>query len=146
VLVDREALRQTLFNNHIANSSPAAPSHGKQASGLIYLEFAARLRRSGLEVRLVVSPESPEATPPRQSQALLKAVARAHEWREQLITGQSSGPRCIAKKTGLDESYVRRILRLCIPCPGYCRGDSRRSPAPGLNAGEAEEEVTDDLG
>lgn len=65
---------------HVASSSPVPPSPVKQSTDdLIHLEFAARLRRSGLKARLVVSPKSPEATPPRHSQALLKAVARAHD-------------------------------------------------------------------
>jgi site-specific DNA recombinase len=44
-------------------------------------------------------------------------IARAHDWRDQLIAGEVSGPRSIAKQTGLDESYVRRILGLAFLAP-----------------------------
>jgi DNA invertase Pin-like site-specific DNA recombinase len=118
VLMDKEVLRQLLLKKHIASSQAALPVTGRQSpDDLIHLEFAARLRRSGLEVRLVVSPESPEVAPRPQSQALLKAIARAHDWHEQLISGQASGPRSIAKQTGLDESYVRRILGYAFLAP-----------------------------
>jgi hypothetical protein len=59
---------------------------------LLSLEFAARLARRGREVRLMVSPSGTETVPAYQSQALLKAITRAHAWRNQLITGQASGP------------------------------------------------------
>jgi site-specific DNA recombinase len=71
----------------------------------------------GLEVRLVVPPNSAEPSLSRQSQPLVKALARAHDWRDQLIAGEVSGPRSIAKQTGLDESYVRRILGLAFLAP-----------------------------
>lgn len=88
-----------------------------QVSGhIISLEFAARLARRGREIRLVVSPGA-EKAPGYQSRALLKAVARAHDWREQLIIGQASGLQAIAKQTGLDESYVRRIFGLAFLAP-----------------------------
>jgi site-specific DNA recombinase len=88
-----------------------------QVSGhIISLELAARLARRGREIRLVVSPAA-EKAPAYQSQALLKAVARAHEWRERLITGQAAGLQAIAKQSGLDESYVRRILGFAFLAP-----------------------------
>ena len=64
----------------------------------------------------MVSPAA-EKAPAYQSQALLKAVARAHCWREQLVTGKASGPQAIANQTGLDESYVRRILGFALLAP-----------------------------
>jgi site-specific DNA recombinase len=117
VQVNKDFLRQLLMKE--STSGPfLTPSAGKKtAYDLIRLEFAAKLRRRGLEVRLVVSPESQEATPSRQSQALLKAIARACDWREQLIGGQAQGLRSIAKQAGLDETYVRRIFSYAFLAP-----------------------------
>lgn len=116
LLVDREGLRRMLLNCG-GNGVPTAPGRkGPAASDLIHLEFNARLRRAGLEVRLMLPPNSPDTTSPA-SQALLKAIARANDWREQLIKGQVAGPSSIAKQTGLDESYVRRILGLAFFSP-----------------------------
>jgi site-specific DNA recombinase len=107
ILISKKCLRAVL-----TNQSPTE-EFGDQ---LISLDFPARLARRGREVRLVI-PGTMEPAPAHQSQTLLKAIARAHDWREQLITGKASGPRAIAKKTGLDESYVRRILRLAFLAP-----------------------------
>jgi site-specific DNA recombinase len=118
VLVNRGALRSILLKEHVSSSSPVRLGAVKQSpDDLIYLEYAAQLRRSGLEVRLAVAPESQEVTTPRQSQALLKAVARAHDWREQLVSGKAQGLRSIAKQAGLDEAYVRRIFSCAFLAP-----------------------------
>ncbi len=116
--IDKQALRRVLLDGHTASSAPLPLKIANSAANdLVCLEFAVRLRRVGPEVRLVVAPDHTGAAPTRPPQALLKAIARAHEWREQLISGQASGPRAIAKQAGLDESYVRRILGLAFLAP-----------------------------
>jgi site-specific DNA recombinase len=107
ILLKKKDLRAILLKE---DSQDQASSH------IVCLEFAARVARRGREIRLVVSPGA-EKAPAYQSQALLKAVARAHDWREQLVTGQAGGPQAIAKQTGLDESYVRRILGFAFLAP-----------------------------
>jgi hypothetical protein len=134
-----------LLKEHVA--SPAQLANARQSpDDLIHLEYAAKLRRSGFEVRLVLSPESQEATPSPQSQALLKAVARAHDWREQLVSGHAQGLRSIAKRAGLDRDLCPPYLQVCIPRTGYRRGNSRRTPAPGFDTRKAKKEVADELG
>jgi site-specific DNA recombinase len=108
ILISKKKLRAELIR---MDSSELFDNH------LLRLEFAATLARRGRELRLVVSHGSAETISACQSQALLKAVARAHDWREQLVTGRMSGPRAIAKQTGLDESYVRRILGYAFLAP-----------------------------
>jgi hypothetical protein len=53
----------------------------------------------------------------RESTALLKAVARAHDWYRQIVNGDASGPGSIAKKIGMDERYVRHIFRYAFLAP-----------------------------
>ena len=117
VIVDREHVQILLKKKDLRMLLLKEYPGDQDASHLISLEFAARLSRRGREVRLVVSPGVAETAPAYQSQALLRAIARAHDWREQLVTGQASGPRAIAKQTGLDESYVRRILDFAFLAP-----------------------------
>jgi DNA invertase Pin-like site-specific DNA recombinase len=104
VLLRRQNLRQLL-----GQKSSAAGT-----DGLITLVINARLGRRGGDVRLVVALDraldGAEPAPQYQSQPLLKALARAQDWHERLVTGRASGPRAIATQTGLDEGYVRRIL------------------------------------
>lgn len=123
ILLKKKCLRAFLLKEHPVD-------HVGDDIISISLEFAARLSRRGREVRLVLSPSAAETVPAYQSQTLLKAVARAHEWREQLVTGEASGPRSIAKRTGLDESYVRRILGYAFLAPDIVEAilDGRQPP------------------
>ena len=41
--------------------------------------------------------------------ALIKAVARAHDWYDRVVSGKALDQLSLAKQTGLDEVYVGRI-------------------------------------
>ncbi len=117
VLLRKQNLRQLLGQK----SSSAV-------TDLIRLVINARLGRRGGDVRLVVALDrvldGAEPAPPEyQSQPLLKALARAQDWHERLVTGRASGPRAIAVQTGLDEGYVRRILTgdRCVSKPFWAQ-------------------------
>ena len=72
------------------------------------------LRRGG-ELRLVESKGTGcEGTPTR---SLVKAVARARDWYEQIIAGEVGTVGHFAKKTGLPGSYVKRILKCPLLSP-----------------------------
>jgi site-specific DNA recombinase len=72
------------------------------------------LRRGG-ELRLVESKRTRcQGTPIR---SLVKAVARARAWYEQIVTGKAGTVGQLAKKTGLPQSYVKRILRCALLSP-----------------------------
>lgn len=68
----------------------------------------------------VVTPA--DATPwiPRASRidsTLVKAVVRAHRWRDLLESGRYATVRDLAKAEGINESYLSRILRLTLLAP-----------------------------
>jgi site-specific DNA recombinase len=116
VIVHREHVQILIRKKHmraVLRNDPPPEQLGPQ---IFSLDFPAQLARRGREVRLVI-PGSPETAPAYQSQALLKAIARAHGWREQIVTGQASGPSDIARKVGMDERYVRHILRYAFLAP-----------------------------
>jgi hypothetical protein len=78
VLLKQKALRTVLMNERQTEQV------GRE---ILYLEFTARVGRRGREVRFVVSPSAAGTAPAFQSQALLKAVARAQDWRDKLVSG-----------------------------------------------------------
>ncbi len=49
--------------------------------------------------------------------ALVKTVARARSWYEQLVSGEISGVQELSKKTGLKRRSVRKILQCAILSP-----------------------------
>jgi site-specific DNA recombinase len=108
ILLSKTELRAILMNE---------PSVLQLGSQMISVQFPATLTRRGREVRLIVSATPAEKAPEYHSQALLKAVARAHDWREQIVAGRASGPRAIARRIGLHERYVRCILNYAFLAP-----------------------------
>lgn len=118
VLFLRGALRSLLLedNNGSNDIRKAAPPQ-ENSKSIASFEFAATLRRSGREVRLILSSDSAKLTPSRPSSSLLKAVARSYDWYQQIIRGEASGPASIAEKSGLNERYVRHIFRHAFLAP-----------------------------
>jgi site-specific DNA recombinase len=49
--------------------------------------------------------------------SLLKAVARAHRWFDELSTGKARSLAAIAAREGLAVRYVGRLIRLAFPAP-----------------------------
>jgi hypothetical protein len=61
------------------------------------------------------------SSPPSPNFPLIKAVARAHRWRELLVTGEAKSIESIAKRFGLDRSHVGLTLRLAFLSPKITR-------------------------
>jgi site-specific DNA recombinase len=88
----------------------------EKAEDIIILDIDARLKRCGGEVRLVLPAHSVDERR-RPLPSLIKAIARAHDWHEQIVAGEMTGRRSIGKATGLDERYVARILHAAFLAP-----------------------------
>jgi DNA invertase Pin-like site-specific DNA recombinase len=84
--------------------------------GHITLPLEAQLKRCGGEVRFLLPPDSAHAKP-HPVPALVRAVARAHDWLAQIMRGDVSNQRAIAAATGLDERYISRVLPLAFLAP-----------------------------
>jgi hypothetical protein len=54
---------------------------------------------------------------PRTDNALLKAIARAHRWRQQIESGEYASVTELARAERVNESYACRILRLTLLAP-----------------------------
>ena len=68
----------------------------------------------------VVTPADAAPWIPRAARidsTLVKAVVRAHRWRDMLETGQRATVRDLAKAEGINESYLSRVLRLTLLAP-----------------------------
>jgi site-specific DNA recombinase len=68
-------------------------------------------------MRLIVSPDSKMTLRARVEPALLKAVARAHDWYARILAGEASGPASIAQRTGFNERYVSKVLQCAFVAP-----------------------------
>jgi hypothetical protein len=56
-------------------------------------------------------------TPTRVDNTMVKALARAHRWRDLLESGEHATVRDLAKAENIDEVYLGRVLRLTLLAP-----------------------------
>jgi site-specific DNA recombinase len=77
--------------------------------------FPMQLKRRGVELRLIVGDHNRSAAIVDLS--LLKAVARAHRWFDEISTGKARSLAAIAAREGLNVRYVGRLIRLAFLAP-----------------------------
>src|SRR3982074_3301510 len=87
---------------------------GRTATVSIPVTF---LQRSGRKQILTPRGEAPWSPAPRIDTALVKAVVRAHRWRQMLESGEYSSSAELAKAEKVNDSYLSRILRLTLIAP-----------------------------
>jgi hypothetical protein len=90
------------------------------------------MKRRGVEIRLVIESESVRA--PRPDPALLRAIARGHQWFKELASGRAASVREIAKREGVYDSYVRRLIPLALLAPEIVQSICDRSQPATLTA------------
>jgi hypothetical protein len=73
------------------------------------------MKRRGVEISLVIEGESARAS--RPDPALLKAIARGHRWFRELASGRTASVREVAKREGVYDSYVKRLIPLAPLAP-----------------------------
>ncbi len=94
--------------------------------------FPMTIRRRGVEMRLVV--EGNRAPALRADSALLKAVARARRWSEDLLMGRAQSVTEIAEREAVSARYVRRLLRLAFLAPAIIEAIVAGNQPPELTA------------
>src|SRR6266550_9085880 len=87
---------------------------GRTAMVSISVSF---LQRGGRKQILSPAGAAPWSPAPRVDSALVKAVVRAHRWRQMLESGEYSSSAELAKAEKINDSYLSRILRLTLIAP-----------------------------
>jgi site-specific DNA recombinase len=101
-----------------SNLQPLLPDNARiqDSKRLILTEFIPlQMKRRGVETKLVVENQSKNVT--RTDPALLRAVARGHRWFAELAAGTAGSTIEIAKREGVNDSYVRRLIPLAFLSP-----------------------------
>jgi hypothetical protein len=100
-----------------SKSSPAPKLHlsSDKKTLTAQIPFKVRSHRSGKQI---VTPDgSLWACPSRIDSALVKAMVRAHRWREMLESGRHGTAAELSRAEGVTKSYLSRILRLTLLAP-----------------------------
>ena len=109
------------------------PRPAADANGLIISRFfPMTVRRRGVEMRLVIAGN--RAPAPRADSALLKAVARARQWSEDLLAGRAQSVVEIAERERVGSRYIRRLLRLAFLAPVIVEAIAAGDQPPELTA------------
>ncbi|HEV7448376.1 MAG TPA: LacI family transcriptional regulator [Steroidobacteraceae bacterium] len=87
---------------------------GRTATVSIPVTF---LQRSGRKQILTPRGAAPWSPAPLLDTALVKAVVRAHRWRQMLEGGEYASSAELAKAEKVNDSYLSRILRLTLIAP-----------------------------
>ena len=104
--IDRKGLAERLVDQKASREKDRPP---------ISIEVPVRLRRRGVEAKLVVLSRRPAASEPDAN--LVKALARAHEWWGRIVRGEAKGIGDIARAEGFNRAYVTRFLCLAFLAP-----------------------------
>lgn len=78
---------------------------------------SARIRRRGIEMRLVVNSDQNAHTARKLDPALIKAVARARGWFDDLVSGRARSYDEIARREDVTRRYVGRLMPLAFLAP-----------------------------
>ena len=113
-----------------AETNPQQPSHPSEHDcerHLMALSVPARLKRTGIEMRLVVDDGS---EPANVDPVLVRLLLRAHAIRARLLEEPSLPLKEIAAEGGISGSYVTRLLRLAFLAPDIVTAilNGRHSP------------------
>ena len=98
----------------------------------ITLTIKTKLKRCGMEMRLIIPPQSANQTPGNAVPALIKAISRAHEWVRLIVADKYKDQRAISKAAGLTERYVSRIIQCAFLAPEIVEGIINGQQAPEL--------------
>jgi len=68
-------------------------------------------------MRLVIKGADKDAYAPRPDPVLIKAMARAHRWLDDVLAGRAKSFAAIAQAEGISDRYVGRLLPLAFLAP-----------------------------
>ena len=96
------------------STAPQLSSDGKTLRIRVPMEFEKRGGR-----KLIITPTTPSWSPPpkRVDNTIVKALARGYRWRRMLESGEYGSISELAKAEKINESYLRRLMRLSLLSP-----------------------------
>jgi site-specific DNA recombinase len=125
VVVHADRIEIQICKDQLRNSLLGAPMGSSKgltdeqtgSDNVIQLDVEGRLKRCGIEMRLVVPGHLSSQPCAHPVPSLVRAVARGRQWHGWVTTGEVSGRRSIAKKLHINERYVRRVLECAFLAP-----------------------------
>lgn len=114
----RSRLEAVLRGDHV--HLPSA-SESTDSDGSLTLSVPARLKRTGMEVRMIVDGVDPYDTKAKPDRSLIKLIVKAHLLHDSLVHGAGQSLDTIAAQEGIGGSYFTRVARLAWLAPGITK-------------------------
>src|ERR1019366_2410214 len=127
-LVDRVELTRSGFKLRLR-----LPTSLKDSSDALILEQLVPLtmKRRGVELRLVIQNEPSSSS--KVDTVLLKTIARAQRWFDQLLSGEVKSLAAIATREGVNYRFVGKIIRLAFLAPEIVEAVAQGRQRPELS-------------
>jgi site-specific DNA recombinase len=109
---------------------------------LVELSVAACLQRRGRAIRLLISRDSLGAVPSQDELRLIQTLAQAHQWLEQLLSGEVQSLRMIAAAVGKSQRYVSKVIRMAFLAPDLVEAVLAGRAPPQLTLTELTKDLT----
>ena len=106
--------RVDLSADRIAIDLNLMPLTGERETTISHVS-PAQIRRRGVEMRLVL--EGAGTEPAKPDPALIKSVARAHRWFDDLVSGRAQSLGDSARAAGVSDRYVSHLMPLAFLAP-----------------------------
>ena len=113
---------------------PPAASECASKADRLTLSVPARLKRAGLETKMIIDVVGPNGGKAKPDASLIKLVIKAHALQEKLLKGNGLSLGGIAKRERLSGSYFTRLLRLAFLSPDVTKAILEGRHPPGLTA------------
>jgi len=84
---------------------------------MIRHEVRTRLRRRGVEMRLVIEGAGNGSAAARPDPTLVRAVVRAHRWFDEIAAGRAESVTAIAGAEGVSDRHIGHLLPLAFLAP-----------------------------
>ena len=119
----------SLLNALLDRKPPAGnPEIGQTDNPIVQISAPMEVKRRGSELRIVIPATSQSDRKPVP--ALVKAIARAHDWSERILSGEISRLEDLARETGFTTRYIGRTLKSAAMAPDLVQQilDGQQSP------------------
>lgn len=116
--IDKRELSQLLRTGgklHLSRLNEAR--NPTDTDDLISLTIEAKMKRYGGVAHIVVPPNPTIESISKMKPTLLKALARAHSWYEMVLEGKAFDQRALARRAGMTERYVGKVLECAFLAP-----------------------------
>jgi hypothetical protein len=139
--------KQKTVRSRSNNRAPSVPSrssspgsrygNGSAPSGTLTVRVPLALGKRGGR-KVILTPSGGPAWAPRRARvdnSLIKAIARAHRWKQMMESGAYASLAELAAAEKINESYLCRVMKLTLLAPAIIEAvlDGRQDTGPQLN-------------